>query len=289
MNKSVVITGVSTGIGYQLCVDLLSKGYLVFGSVRKPEDGQRLSDKFGATFIPLYFDITDHAAIEKAALEVEKRLNGSTLIGLFNNAGLAVAGPLLHLSVNDLRYQFEVNVIGLIKVSQVFSGLLGTNNQRQGTPGRIVMISSINGKIAMPFIGAYCGSKFALEGLSQSLRTELNIYGIKLIVVGPGPIKTPIFDKTILKATEEFSDTPYEKAMNAFLNKFVLKTIKKAMTPEVLSERIIKIFESAAPKSNYIITKHHFFNYTLPNWLSVGWLNAFFIKTLGLKRQKKNH
>ena len=284
MNKSVVITGVSTGIGYQLCADLISKGYLVFGSVRKSEDGQRLSDKFGATFIPLYFDITDHAAIEKAALVVEKRLKGATLTGLFNNAGLAVAGPLLHLSVNDLRYQFEVNVIGLIKVSQVFSGLLGTNNQRQGMPGRIVMISSINGKIAMPFIGAYCGSKFALEGLSQSLRTELNIYGIKLIVVGPGPIKTPIFDKTILKATEEFSDTPYEKAMNAFLNKFVLKTIKKAMTPEVLSERIIKIFESATPKSNYIITKYHFFNYTLPNLLSVGFLNAFFIRTLGLKR-----
>jgi|TARA_B110000091_G_scaffold77124_1_gene84992 NAD(P)-dependent dehydrogenase (short-subunit alcohol dehydrogenase family) len=284
MNKSVVITGVSTGIGYQLCADLISKGYLVFGSVRKSEDGQRLSDKFGATFIPLYFDITDHAAIEKAALVVEKRLKGATLTGLFNNAGLAVAGPLLHLSVNDLRYQFEVNVIGLIKVSQVFSGLLGTNNQRQGMPGRIVMISSINGKIAMPFIGAYCGSKFALEGLSQSLRTELNIYGIKLIVVGPGPIKTPIFDKTILKATEEFSDTPYEKAMNAFLNKFVLKTINKAMTPEVLSERIIKIFESATPKSNYIITKYHFFNYTLPNLLSVGFLNAFFIRTLGLKR-----
>ena len=171
-----------------------------------------------------------------------------------------------------------------MKVTQVFSGLLGTNNQRQGMPGRIVMISSINGKIAMPFIGAYCGSKFALEGLSQSLRTELNIYGIKLIVVGPGPIKTPIFDKTILKATEEFSDTPYEKAMNAFLNKFVLKTINKAMTPEVLSERIIKIFESATPKSNYIITKYHFFNYTLPNLLSVGFLNAFFIRTLGLKR-----
>jgi NAD(P)-dependent dehydrogenase (short-subunit alcohol dehydrogenase family) len=284
MNKSVVITGVSTGIGYQLCADLISKGYLVFGSVRKSEDGQRLSDKFGATFIPLYFDITDHAAIEKAALVVEKRLKGATLTGLFNNAGLAVAGPLLHLSVNDLRYQFEVNVIGLIKVSQVFSGLLGTNNQRQGMPGRIVMISSINGKIAMPFIGAYCGSKFALEGLSQSLRTELNIYGIKLIVVGPGPIKTPIFDKTILKATEEFSDTPNEKAMNAFLNKFVLKTINKAMTPEVLSERIIKIFESATPKSNYIITKYHFFNYTLPNLLSVGFLNAFFIRTLGLKR-----
>ena len=284
MNKSVVITGVSTGIGYQLCADLISKGYLVFGSVRKSEDGQRLSDKFGATFIPLYFDITDHAAIEKAALVVEKRLKGATLTGLFNNAGLAVAGPLLHLSVNDLRYQFEVNVIGLIKVSQVFSGLLGTNNQRQGMPGRIVMISSINGKIAMPFIGAYCGSKFALEGLSQSLRTELNIYGIKLIVVGPGPIKTPIFDKTILKATEEFSDTPYEKAMNAFLNKFVLKTINKAMTPEVLSERTIKIFESATPKSNYIITKYHFFNYTLPNLLSVGFLNAFFIRTLGLKR-----
>ncbi|MAJ50951.1 MAG: oxidoreductase [Flammeovirgaceae bacterium] len=286
MIKSVVITGVSTGIGYQLCVDLILRDYLVFGNVRKLEDGQRLSKELGLNFVPLYFDITDHQAIEKAALEVEKKLMGSTLTGLFNNAGLAMAGPLLHLSVADLRYQFEVNVIGLMKVTQVFSGLLGTNIQRKGTPGRIVMISSINGKIAIPFIGAYCGSKFALEGLSQSLRTELNIYGIKLIVVGPGPIKTPIFDKTILKATDTFRDSPYEQAMTTFLNNFVLKTIKQAMTPEVLSHRIIKIFESTAPKNSYIITKHHFFNYTLPKWLSVDFLNAFFVRTLGLKSQK---
>ena len=287
MNKNVVITGVSTGIGYQLCVDLISKDYFVFGSVRKLEDGQRLSKELGSNFLPLYFDINDNEAIEKAALIVEKRLMGGTLSGLFNNAGLAMAGPLLELSILDLKYQFDINVIGLMRVTQVFSGLLGASSQSKGTPGRIVMISSINGKIAMPFLGAYCASKFALEGLSQSLRTELNIYGIKLIVIGPGPIKTPIFDKTISKATRTFKDSPYQEAMNTFLNKFVLKTIKNAMTTEVLSHRIVKIFESTAPKNHYIITKHHFLNYTLPHWLSIDFLNSFFVKTLGLKKNRR--
>ena len=289
MNKNVVITGVSTGIGYQLCVDLISKNYFVFGSVRKLEDGQRLSKELGENFLPLYFDINDHEAIEKAALIVEKRLMGGTLTGLFNNAGLAIAGPLLELSITDLRYQLDINVIGLMKVTQVFSGLLGVSSQTKGTPGRIVMISSINGKIAMPFLGAYCASKFALEGLSQSLRTELNIYGIKLIVIGPGPIKTPIFDKTILKATKMFNDSPYKEAMTTFLNKFVFKTIKSAMTTKVLSNRIVKVFESVAPKSHYIITKHHFLNYTLPHWLSIDFLNSFFVKTLRLKNRRYNH
>tara|TARA_A100001011_G_scaffold386564_1_gene462694 strand:- start:63 stop:932 length:870 start_codon:yes stop_codon:yes gene_type:complete len=289
MNKSVVITGVSTGIGYQLCVDLISKNYFVFGSVRKLEDGQRLSKELGANFLPLYFDINDYEAIEKAALVVEKKLMGVTLTGLFNNAGLAMAGPLLDLSIADLRYQFDVNVIGLMKVTQVFSGLLGTSLQRKGAPGRIVMISSINGKIAMPFLGAYCASKFALEGLSQSLRSELNFYGIKLIVVGPGPIKTPIFDKTILKATKSFKDSPYKQAMTNFLNKFVLRTIKTAMTTEVLSHRIVKIFESVAPNNHYIITKHRFFSYTLPHWLPIDFLNVFFVKILGLKNRRYEH
>jgi len=289
MNKNVVITGVSTGIGYQLCVDLISKNYFVFGSVRKLEDGQRLVKELGENFLPLYFDINDHEAIEKAALIVEKRLMGGTLTGLFNNAGLAIAGPLLELSITDLRYQLDINVIGLMKVTQVFSGLLGVSSQTKGTPGRIVMISSINGKIAMPFLGAYCASKFALEGLSQSLRTELNIYGIKLIVIGPGPIKTPIFDKTILKASKMLNDSPYKEAMTTFLNKFVFKTIKSAMTTKVLSHRIVKIFESVAPKNHYIITKHHFLNYTLPHWLSIDFLNSFFVKTLRLKNRRYNH
>ena len=289
MNKNVVITGVSTGIGYQLCVDLISKNYFVFGSVRKLEDGQRLVKELGENFLPLYFDINDHEAIEKAALIVEKRLMGGTLTGLFNNAGLAIAGPLLELSITDLRYQLDINVIGLMKVTQVFSGLLGVSSQTKGTPGRIVMISSINGKIAMPFLGAYCASKFALEGLSQSLRSELNFYGIKLIVVGPGPIKTPIFDKTILKASKMLNDSPYKEAMTTFLNKFVFKTIKSAMTTKVLSHRIVKIFESVAPKNHYIITKHHFLNYTLPHWLSIDFLNSFFVKTLRLKNRRYNH
>ncbi len=147
-------------------------------------------------FVPLLFDVTDAARVAAGAEQVAKALGGETLAGLVNNAGIAVAGPLLYLKIDEFRQQLEVNVTGQLIVTQAFASLLMANRDASGLPrrssegakpGRIVMISSVGGKNANPFMGPYNASKFALEGLSESLRRELMLFGIDVIVVAPAP------------------------------------------------------------------------------------------------------
>ena len=190
--KSVVITGASTGIGWAAAKVLLGHGFRVFGSVRKQADADRLTSEFGANFTPLLFDVTDEAQVRAAAREVRNALNGETLAGLVNNAGIAVAGPALELSVDDFRRQMDVNVVGPLIVTQAFGPLLGADTSLKGPRGRVVMISSVAGKNGNPLTGPYSASKHAIEGLSESLRRELMLFGVDVIVIAPGAVKTPI-------------------------------------------------------------------------------------------------
>jgi len=153
--KSVVVTGASTGIGWGCVKVLLGGGFHVFGSVRKQTDADRLSKEFGHEFTPLIFDVTDGAAVAGGARQVEAALGGETLFGLVNNAGIAVPGPLLYLKIEAFKRQIDVNLTGQLVVTQAFAPLLGADRSRKGAPGRIVMISSVGGKNAMPFLGAY--------------------------------------------------------------------------------------------------------------------------------------
>jgi NAD(P)-dependent dehydrogenase (short-subunit alcohol dehydrogenase family) len=193
--KSVVITGASTGIGWATAKLLLDKGFRVFGSVRKQADAGRLKGEFGANFTPLLFDVTDEGAVLSAAREVRTALNGETLTGLVNNAGIAVPGPVLGLSADEFRRQLDVNVVGPIIATQAFGPLLGAEASLKGPKGRIVMISSVAGKNGNPLTPAYAASKHAIEGLSESLRREMMLFGIDVIIVAPGPVKTPIWSK----------------------------------------------------------------------------------------------
>jgi NAD(P)-dependent dehydrogenase (short-subunit alcohol dehydrogenase family) len=208
--QSVVITGASTGIGWASAKLLLDRGFRVFGSVRKQADAERLSREFGANFTPLLFDVTDAAAVLSAARLVGDALNGETLAGLVNNAGIAVAGPLLELSPDEFRRQMEVNVIGPIIVMQAFAPLLGADPSLRGKKGRIVMISSLAGRNGNPFTSAYSASKHALEGLSESLRRELMLFGIDvIIIIAPGAVKTPIWSKAEEIDIASYQDSPY--------------------------------------------------------------------------------
>ena len=166
--QSVVITGASTGIGHATAKLLLERGFRVFGSVRKQADADRLKSEFGANFTPLLFDVTDEAAVLAAAREVRAALGGETLAGLVNNAGIAVAGPVLELAADEFRRQMEVNVIGPVIATQAFGPLLGSDPSLKGPKGRIVMISSVAGKNGNPLMSAYSASKHAIEGLSES-------------------------------------------------------------------------------------------------------------------------
>ena len=198
--QSVVITGASTGIGFAAAKLLLARGFRVFGSVRKQADADRLKSEFGANFIPLVFDVTDEAAVFAAAREVRAALEGQTLAGLVNNAGIAVAGPLLEISSDQFRKQMEVNVIGPVIATQAFGPLLGSDPSLKGPKGRIVMISSVAGRNGNPLTAAYSASKHAIEGLSESLRRELMLFGIDVIIVAPGAVKTPIWGKADRKS-----------------------------------------------------------------------------------------
>ena len=184
--RSVVITGASTGIGWASAKLLLDRGFRVFGSVRKQADADRLKSEFGANFTPLIFDVTDEAAVLAAAREVRAALNGETLAGLVNNAGIAVSGPVLELAADEFRRQMEVNFIGPIIATQAFGPLLGADPTLKGPKGRIVMISSVAGKNGNPMTSAYSASKHAIEGLSESLRRELMLFGIDVIIIAPG-------------------------------------------------------------------------------------------------------
>ncbi|UZE47969.1 SDR family NAD(P)-dependent oxidoreductase [Rhodopseudomonas sp. P2A-2r] len=193
--RSVVITGASTGIGHASAKLLIERGFRVFGSVRKPTDAARLQAEFGANFVPLLFDVTDEAAVNAAAAVVRAELEGTTLAGLVNNAGIAVSGPLLELPVADFRRQIEVNVMGPVISTKAFAPLLGADPALTGPRGRIVMISSVAGTNGNPLMSPYSTSKHALEGLSESLRREFMLFGIDVIVIAPGAVKTPIWDK----------------------------------------------------------------------------------------------
>src|ERR1051325_9122048 len=181
--RSVVITGASTGIGWASARLLLDRGFRVFGSVRKQADADRLQGEFGVNFTPLIFDVTDDAAVLAAAREVRTALNGETLAGLVNNAGIAVPGPVLELAAGEFRHQMNVSVIGPIIATQAFGPLLGADASMKGPKGRIVMISSVAGKNGNPLTPAYSASKHAVEGLSESLRRELMLFGIDVDVV----------------------------------------------------------------------------------------------------------
>lgn len=145
--RSVVITGTSTGIGWGAAKVLIANGFRVFGSVRKRADADRLKVEFGQSYVPLLFDVTDAGAVKEAAAEVRAALAGEALAGLVNNAGVAVAGPLLDLPVEEFRRQIEINLVGVVIVTQAFAPLLGTDRGLKGKPGRIVNISSVGGRI----------------------------------------------------------------------------------------------------------------------------------------------
>src|ERR671930_442264 len=192
---AVLITGASTGIGEASARHLLELGFDVVAGVRKDEDAERLR---GAGARPLKLDVTDQASIDAA----RTRLGDAPLAGLVNNAGIAVSFPLEFVPIEELRHQLEVNVIGQVAVTQAFLPAL-----RKGR-GRIVNISSIGGRIALPLAGPYAASKFALEAVSDSLRRELRGQGVEVVVVEPGGIKTPIWAKGNAEADDMLDGAP---------------------------------------------------------------------------------
>lgn len=281
--KSVVVTGVSSGIGRGIAQVLMHHGFRVFGSVRQPADAERLQAEFGTAFVPLLFDITDEAAVRRAAAEVERQLGGESLAGLVNNAGNAKTGPLLYQPLADFRQQIEVNLLGPLLVTQAFALLLQAKNGRRA--GRIVNISSVGGKMGVPFLGAYIAAKHGLEGISETLRRELMIFGIDVIIVAPGSIATATWDKAESAADETFKTyaaTPYAAALKNF-TAYMVADGRKGFPPERIGRVVFKALTTAKPRVRYAVVPQKFKNWTLPNLLPSRVVDKLVAAQVGLK------
>lgn len=284
--NSVVITGVSTGIGYATARLFIAQGIRVFGSIRNHQDAERLSKEWGDLFIPLIFDVTDSISVQKAATTVREALNGQTLTGLINNAGMAVTGALLYLPIADFEKQLAVNLTGQLIVIQAFTPLLGADKSLTGKPGKIINISSVSGKNGYPFMGAYATSKHGLEGLSETLRRELMIFGIDVIIVGPGMVKTPIWDKIRRQSMPtELTHSVYEKPATACKD-FILSGEKNGLPVETIANLLLNILRAKHPKTRYAPVPNKFLSWTIPNLLPTRFVDWIIAKTIGLLHEK---
>lgn len=187
--RSVLITGASTGIGRACALHMDRLGWRVFAGVRKDADARSLRGEASPRLTPVRLDVTDSPSIRRARSTVERAVGAAGLSGLVNNAGIAYGGPVELLDIKGLRGAFDVNFFGLIEVTQAFLPLL-----RAGR-GRVVNMSSVSGMVASPFLSPYTTSKWALEALSDAMRVELHPWGIQVAVIRPGAIDTPIWDK----------------------------------------------------------------------------------------------
>ncbi len=277
--KHILITGASTGIGYDAARDLIEHGYHVFGSVRKQADAERVKNELGERFTPLLFDVTDEVGVKTAVVHIAQTIGKDGLYGLVNNAGIAVAGPIKHLPLDDLRRQLEVNVIGLVAVTQACLPLLGADKNSPYPPGRIINISSTSGRAAFPFFAPYSASKYAVEAISDSLRRELMVYGIDVVVVNPGPIQTPIWDKAEAMEIGPYAGTDYEEMLRN-VQKYTIDRGRAGLPVAATSKVIRRALESKRPRTRYPVVARKLLNWYLPHWLPDRWLDRISARLL---------
>ncbi len=250
MNKNgVLVTGASTGIGFATSVELAKSNYRVFAGVRSEKDGKSL-EAASPNITPVILDVTKSDQIDECYKLIS--CHEFETFSLVNNAGIVVFGPVETLPLGDFRNQFEVNFFGLIEVTQKFLPLMRKN------PGRIVNISSISGIESTPFLGAYSASKFALEALSDSLRWELLSSGIKVIIVQPGPIATPIWEKGMaaekdLHRIVPETHLPYYSIAIARILKMVKKEAKAAIPVKRVTDAVVRALTKNNPPNRITV------------------------------------
>ena len=284
MSPTAIVTGASTGIGFACAKRLAEEGWLVFAGVRKPADADRLGSELGEKVRPLIIAVTDQATVDAAAAEVRNALDGRTLGGLVNNAGIAVAGPLTELPLEDFEQQLQVNVVGVVRVTQAFAPMLGIDENLEGPPGRIVMMSSMAGQMGAPFLGPYAASKHAVEGISKSLRRELTPWGIQVVVLGPGAVATPIWDKAEDIDPEPYKTTRfYEPLMR--IRDYMTRTGPEGFPPSKIADRVYKAFTEDKPRFRYAIVPQRLTNWSLPKLLPERMVDNMVAKRVGLTRR----
>ena len=253
-DKAVLITGASTGIGAACAVHLDRMGFTVLAGVRRAQDGEALKRLASDRLVPVFLDVTDESSIQQAKAQVSEQVAEQGLYGLVNNAGIVVASPLEAVPIADLRRQLEINVIGQVAVTQAFLSLI--RNAR----GRIVNMGSIAGRGAIPLLGPYGASKFALEAITDVLRLELQQWGIHVSIIEPGAVATPIWEKSRAEsATREDAATPEMRRLYGTLITSVRKVVEQAAARAIPCDAVTQAVEhaltAAHPKTRYLVGK----------------------------------
>lgn len=285
LTRSVLVTGASTGIGEAVATHLSAAGWTVFAGVRSEKDATALKQKAKGDLRPILLDVTKTEQVRAAVAEIGAALGNRRLTGLVNNAGIAKMGPLAIQPLDDFEAHFTVNVFGQLRVTQALVPLLGGDPARQGPPGRIVTITSVGGKIAAPFLGAYTATKHANEAMTDTLRRELAIYGIDAIAVGPGSVRTPIWDKAE-KDNEggQYAQSDWAEPLKVF-EETMLKGGKEGLPPEHIAKVVEDALSSANPKARYAPVPDKLTNFTIASRLPKRWLDKIFIKRFGLQKK----
>lgn len=277
--KSVVITGASSGIGRASVALMSQAGWQVFATVRKAADQQKLRE---ANVVPIVMDVEDESSIKAAAAEISTRLDGRGLDGLVNCAGIGVVRPVEYASLSDIRHIYEINVFGQILVSQALLPLLRESR------GRIVNITSVGVNIAIPFGGLLNSSKSAFAMMSDSMRLELRPFGVRVIAVEPGAISTPAVEKTLGDIENVIENLPpearaqYGEMLRTFGRKAYTRE-KNGSSPRVVAEAVVHALSSNRPRIRYRVGKHAKLLATLPKLLPESVLDALRIRMFWLE------
>lgn len=282
-HRTVLITGVSSGIGMATAQYLMNRGIPVIGSVRKKEDATPLSEKYGDLFHTVIFDVRNKEEIQKAVEVVKEIVKGEGLGALINNAGVAVSGPMQYVKEEYMRYQMDVNVHGLISVTQAFLPLLGAQNDSPYPPGRLINVSSVSGRITRMMMGPYSASKYAVEALSDAWRRELSLFGIKVVIIEPGPIDTEIWEKA------RSEDQPYMDTEYAFIleqrGKIIQQNEEMAIPAEKVARSIYDGLTKKRPKTRYLVTGKKLLIQSLIHSCSDRWVD--YLLTLPMRKGMK--
>lgn len=279
--KTVVVTGASSGIGLASVSRLIRSGWRVFATVRKPEDGNRLRSELGEQLTPVIMDVTDRASVIAAVEKVSSELPGRGLGGLVNVAGIGMVRPIEYATPKDMQTIFDVNVFGQIAVTQAFLPLL------RKARGRIINISSVGAHIPIPFGGLLNASKSAFGMLSDALRLELRPFGIRVCIVEPGAIKTPAVEKTLGNIEGVIGDLPatgaaqYGEMMRTFVRRGLPREVNGS-SPEVVAQAVHHALTADRPRIRYRVGKHAKLLTTLPRVLPERLLDGVLLRFAGL-------
>lgn len=248
MQSAVVVTGASSGIGKACALAMDRSGIRVFAGVRKPADGDALVAESSGKLVPIRLEVTDAASIVAARDRVMSLLGEVPLTGLVNNAGVVAIAPLEFQPIDAMRRLFEVNFVGAIATTQAFLPALRRSR------GRVVFVGAAAGRVALPLVGAYSASKFAIEGATDALRIELASAGVHVSLIEPGAIATPILHaqtvEEIAKSLLPGALDHYADALAAIVTAMEA-TQKRAISPEAVAKAVLHALTARSPKSRY--------------------------------------